>query len=64
MKQGTVRSLIAQKPYEMGQMAVKSALDALAGKTLPAHIATKWVIVTKETISTPEVHGAIYKGGC
>lgn len=64
LKQGTVASLISQKPYEMGQLAVKSALDALAGKPLPAHIATKWVIVTKETLSTPEVQGAIYKGGC
>lgn len=44
---GTMAATVAQFPYEMGKVAVESAVKILAGEKLPADIMVKLEMVTK-----------------
>ena len=44
---GTMAASVAQFPYEMGKIAVESAVKVLAGEKLPADIMVKLEMVTK-----------------
>lgn len=59
LKEGVIQALIVQNPYNMGYLGVKTALDALAGKTVEKRVDTGVVVVTKENLDTPEVQKLI-----
>ena len=44
---GKMEASVAQFPYEMGKVAVESAVKVLAGETLPADIMVKLEMITK-----------------
>lgn len=44
---GTMEGSVAQFPYEMGRVAVESALKALRGESLPSEIPVKLELVTR-----------------
>ena len=45
---GTMEASVAQFPYEMGKVAVESAVKVLAGEKLPSDIMVKLEMVTKQ----------------
>jgi ribose transport system substrate-binding protein len=47
---GTMEASVAQFPYEMGRVAVESAVKVMRGEKLPANINVKLELVTKENV--------------
>jgi len=64
LQQGTVQALIAQSPYVIGTNAVDQAYAALTGKPTTAKIGTKFTIITKANMASPQSQAAIYKTSC
>ncbi len=54
-RDGVIRALVVQDPYEIGRRAVQSVLTALRGEVPPKRIDTKTHVVTLENIATPEI---------
>ena len=63
LKNGVVDIVIAQKPADMGSMAVQYAVDALNGKTtdIKKRVPTGYVVITKENVNSTEAQNAVYK---
>lgn len=55
LKRGTIQALIVQNPFRMGYDGVKTAYEAIQGKTVEKRIDTGVTVVTLENIDTPEV---------
>jgi ribose transport system substrate-binding protein len=55
LSEGTLYALILQDPYGMGYKGVDMALQALAGKTLPAYVDTGATAVTKKNMNEPAI---------
>jgi ribose transport system substrate-binding protein len=64
LKQGTVQALIAQHPYDIGTNGVDQAYAALTGKPTTPKIGTKFTIITKANLTSPQSQAAIYKTSC
>lgn len=60
LKSGLVDIAIAQKPSEMGYMAVKYAADLVRGKTIPVTFGTGFIVMDKNNVDEPAVHKFIY----
>lgn len=54
MAKGDIQGLVVQNPIRMGYLAVTAAADALAGKPVEPRIDTGVVLITKDTMNTPE----------
>ncbi len=63
LRNGVIDLAIAQKPADMGRIAVEYAVKALQGKanSLPKRVVTGYVIIDNNSIDTPEAQNAIYK---
>jgi ribose transport system substrate-binding protein len=48
--EGTMEASVAQFPYEMGRVAVESAVKVMRGETVPADIGVKLELVTRENV--------------
>lgn len=55
LKEGVIQALIVQRPFEMGNLGVKAALNAIAGKPVDKRIDTGVTIVTMENFNEPEI---------
>jgi len=55
LEEGVIQALIVQNPFGMGYEGVKAAVDHLEGKEIPARIDTGVVVVTANTLDSPEV---------
>jgi len=55
LKKGEVNALVAQDPTRMGYQSVKSMVDYLRGKKVPANVDIDVQIVTRENINNPEI---------
>jgi ribose transport system substrate-binding protein len=55
LKDGSIDALIVQDPYRMGYQGVKTAVDALNGKTPEQKIDTGVSVVTRENLDDPVV---------
>lgn len=55
LKEGVIQALIVQKPFTMGYLGVKAAMDAIAKKPVEKRIDTGVTVVTLENLNTPEV---------
>ncbi len=61
LKNSTVDMVIAQKPSDMGYLAVEMAMAYLNGVTsIPAHIPTGYQIITRDNVDQPAVAQFIY----
>ncbi|HLA42976.1 MAG TPA: substrate-binding domain-containing protein, partial [Aggregatilineales bacterium] len=59
---GVVSLVIAQKPYDMGYLAVEFAMAHSRGVTsLPTRVPTGYAVITAENVSDPEVARFIYQ---
>lgn len=54
MERGILQATVIQKPFNMGYLAVKAAIDAMNKKILPAFIDTSSVLITPENMYLPE----------
>ena len=62
MNQGVVSLVLAQKPFDMGYMAVQfAAADAAGVTSLPKRVETGFAIIDKDNISDPEIARFIYQ---
>ncbi len=58
---GTVDLVIAQKPSDMGYLAVEMAVAYLNGATsIPAHIPTGYAVITRDNMKDPNVSQFFY----
>jgi ribose transport system substrate-binding protein len=55
LKQGKLRGLVVQNPYKMGELGVKSLVDHLEKKEVPAKISTGETLATPQNLSEPAV---------
>jgi len=63
LKAGTVDLVIAQKPAEMGFMAVEMGMAYLAGYTdIPKRIATGYAVIDKTNMTDPNITKWFYTG--
>ncbi len=59
---GTVSLVLAQKPFDMGYLAVAfAAADAAGVTSLPKRVQTGFAIIDKDNVSDPEVARFIYQ---
>jgi ribose transport system substrate-binding protein len=64
MGKGVVSLVLAQKPYDMGYMAVQFAAADKSGVTsLPRRVETGFAIIDKDNVADPEYARFIYKTG-
>lgn len=62
LNQGVVTMVLAQKPFDMGYMAVQfAAADAAGVTSLPRRVETGFAIIDKDNISDPEIARFIYQ---
>lgn len=62
LRAGVVNVMIAQKPYDMGYLAVQMAIAHHQGVTsLPKRIATGYAVITADNIDDPNVARFIYE---
>ncbi|WP_119070111.1 ABC transporter substrate-binding protein [Aggregatilinea lenta] len=61
LREGTVTEVIAQKPYDMGYLAVSFAVAYLKGyQSVPKRVPTGYAVMTAENIDDPEIAQYIY----
>ena len=62
LNKGVVTLVLAQKPYDMGYMAVQFAVADAAGVTsLPRRVETGFAIIDKENVKDPMIARFIYQ---
>jgi ribose transport system substrate-binding protein len=62
MGKGVVTLVLAQKPYDMGYMAVQfAAADAAGVTSLPRRVETGFAIIDKDNVKDPAIARFIYK---
>jgi ribose transport system substrate-binding protein len=62
LKNGVVTLVLAQKPFDMGYMAVQfAAADAAGVTSLPKRVETGFAIIDKDNIGDPEIARFIYQ---
>ena len=54
-REGVVRALVVQDPFQIGRRAVQTVLAALRGETPPKRIDTDTHVVTLDNIDKPEI---------
>ncbi len=55
LAKGDIDSLVIQNPFKMGELGVKTIVDARAGKTPEKRIDTGVVLMTRENMTAPEM---------
>ena len=62
MNKGVVSLVLAQKPFDMGYLAVQFAIADAAGVTsLPRRVETGFAIIDKTNVTDPSVARFIYQ---
>jgi len=62
LREGVVTLVIAQKPFDMGYMAVEFAMADWRGVTsLPKRVPTGYAVITAENVDDPEIARFIYQ---
>jgi ribose transport system substrate-binding protein len=59
LDKGDVQALVAQNPVRMGYLGVATAVKKLRGEKIETNIDTGCVLVTKETLNTPDVKAVL-----
>ena len=53
MRKGQIHGIVLQNPYNMGYLAVKTMVDHLEGKQVPAVVDTGVELVTPDNLDAP-----------
>lgn len=59
LRKGVIDSLVVQDPFGMGYLAVKSALAALRGETVPKQQPMPPVLVTRDNVDNPAIQAQL-----
>jgi len=59
LREGVIKALIVQTPYNMGYMGVDYVLKVLAGESIPAFVDTGVNVITQDNMNTPEMKGVL-----
>lgn len=62
LKNGEVEALIVQQARTMGTLSIQYALDAMAGKDVPAETALPTIVATLDNLESPDVANNLYQG--
>ncbi len=60
LKQGKIQGLVVQNPYRMGQLGVRTVVDALEKKPIAQKVSTGETLVTPENVNDPSIHDLLY----
>lgn len=60
IKDGTLEAIAVQSAFQMGNLGVKTAVEASQGKAVPKFLDTGVVMVTKKNIDTTEAKNVLY----
>ncbi|WP_239616072.1 substrate-binding domain-containing protein [Cohnella mopanensis] len=60
LEEGVIRSTIVQKPFQMGYLSIKAAVDAVQGKNVPKVIDTGSEIITKNNMFEEEYQKLLF----
>ncbi len=64
LKAGSLTLVIAQKPYDMGYLAVLAALANWRGvESVPKRIATDFVLINGQNVNDPDMLNLVYQAG-
>jgi len=63
MEDDVIKAIAVQKPFNMGYISVKSAMEAIKGKKLESNIYIGYEIVTKDTIYEPKNEKLLFPFG-
>jgi ribose transport system substrate-binding protein len=63
LRSNRIRGLVAQDPYRMGEMAVKTLADHFQGKSVPRRIDTGAKMITPANIDAPEIAQLLQHAG-
>ncbi len=55
-----LHGIVVQNPFNMGYLGVRTMVDSLLGKPVSKKIDTGVMLVTKENMSSPEVHALLH----
>ena len=61
IRNGEQDATVSQDPFEMGRLAILSALSAIRGESLPAEQLLPPILVTKENVDDPALWGNQFK---
>ena len=64
LQNGLVQALIAQRPYQIGALAVDSVATALMGKGVEHAVSTGTVAITKDILQNADIQKALYMEKC
>ena len=59
IKDGTIHSVAVQSPFNMGYLAIKTAVAVSKGQKVEAFVDTAVTLVNKENINTEEIQKLI-----
>jgi ribose transport system substrate-binding protein len=60
LDQGTIQALVVQNPFKMGYDGVKTAIRAVRGETVEKQQDTGVAVITKDTMTQPEMEKLLY----
>lgn len=60
IEEGVMQGTVVQRPFNMGYLTVKVAVEYLTGKEVPAHIDTGSVVITKENMYQREYEQLLF----
>mgnify|MGYP006288928989 CR=1 FL=1 len=60
LKAGVAQGLVVQRPFQMGYLGVKHAIQKLEGKDVPKKVDTGVVEATKENMDQEKIHEVLY----
>jgi len=63
LKEGVIQALIVQRPFTMGYLGVKFAIDAINGKKLEKRIDTGVTVATTQNFNEPDIQKILYPLG-
>jgi len=64
LKNNQIQAIVAQKPAEMGALAVQNARKAIMGQSVAKEIPTGGVGLTQANINLPAYSQYVYKSTC
>lgn len=60
VRNGEIDGVVAQDPFDMGYLGVKTAVKVIHGETVAKRIATRLTVITTDNIDDPSVQELIY----
>lgn len=60
MRAGKLQGIVVQNPFRMGDLGVKTMVDHLLGKPIPARIDTGVTLITPENMNTPDAETLLH----